>query len=83
MKYFNKGLHQHRFSQNPLEEKFAKAWEKLNPKGSNNNLEYILALNNNRPRGEVSDRDRQVAATIIQWLGSPVGRNFIKDVLTK
>ena len=31
-------------------------------------------------RAEVSDRDELVAATLIQWLGSPVGQTFLKEV---
>lgn len=76
-------MHQNRFRQNPLEERFAKEWDKmntLNPLG-NNTLDYMLAENNNRPMGEVKKRDKIVAATVIQWLGSPVGLNFLNDVL--
>jgi len=80
----NKGLHQHRFNQNPLEKKFAAAWEKENTLNSvgNNLLDYLLAKDN-RPdqQCEVRPRDRVVAATVIQWLGSPVGQYFLKDLL--
>jgi len=84
---YNKGLSQHRFKQNPLEKKFAQAWEKINtalttqkPDG-HGTLDYMLAGNTNDPRGEVTPRDRQVAATVVQWLGSPVGEAFVKHVL--
>lgn len=79
----NKGLSQHRFNQNPLEKKFAEAWEKINTvnRNGNNTLDYLLAENVNKPNGEVTERDRVVAATIIQWLGSPVGQYFLKDVM--
>lgn len=30
-------------------------------------------MGNGKDPAEVSDRDREVAATVIQWLGSPVG----------
>ena len=79
---FNKGLHHNRCKGNPLEKRFAEKWDEMNSefKYGIGTLDYILALNNNRPSGEVSDRDRQVAASIIQWLGSPVGQNFLKDM---
>lgn len=79
----NKGKSQHRFKQNPLEEMYATAWEEINTDryGHNTTLDYMLAEDNNRPCGEVTDRDRVVASTVIQWLGSPVGQNFVKDVL--
>jgi hypothetical protein len=82
----NKGLSQHRFRDNPLEERFSKAWERENVSradGSLNGsgtLDYLLAINPNFPAGEVSERDREVAATVIQWLGSPVGQGFLRDV---
>ena len=85
----NKGLHQYRFKDNPMEKRFANAWEKqnvshmdkkLDGKGT---LDYLLAKDSNRPIGEVTDRDRVVAATVVQWLGSPVGRSFVEQVLSK
>jgi hypothetical protein len=85
----NVGLHQYRFRDNPLEEKYAKEWEKRNISWITNDLDgkgtldYLLAKDSNYPAGEVTDRDREVAATVIQWLGSPVGQGFIKDVLEK
>lgn len=83
MKMKNKGLSQHRFKKNPLEKKFAEAWEKINTikRNGDNTLDYLLAENVNRPQGEITERDRVVAATIIQWLGSPVGQYFLKDVM--
>ena len=76
----NKGLHQYRFNSNPLEEAYATAWDLKNtptPGSPVGLLEYILAKDNTRPAGEVSDRE--VAATLVQWLGSSVGQNFISE----
>ena len=78
----NKGMCLHRFKSNPLEQLFAEAWEEMNltpPGGADGRgtLDYLLAENPNRPCGEVTDRDRLVAATVIQWLGSPVGQSFL------
>jgi hypothetical protein len=82
----NKGRSQHRFRDNPLELSFAQAWEKMNTNVSGREdgrgvLDYLLAEDPNDPRGEVTERDREVAATVIQWLGSPVGQGFIREVL--
>ena len=30
---------------------------------------------------DITQRDATVAATIIQWLGSPIGQDFVLDVL--
>jgi hypothetical protein len=78
----NKGKMQHRLKQNPLEQKFALEWEKINSGiQRHGTLDYLLAEDNNRPLNEVSDRDREVAATVIQWLGSPVGKNFLYRII--
>ena len=81
----NKGMRQYRFKQNPMEKIFAKAWEERNtdPSGrvdGRGTLDYLLTENPDKPCGEVSDRDRIVAATVIQWLGSPVGQYFLYEL---
>lgn len=76
----NKGIRQYRFESNPLEKAFAIKWEELNNSRLIDILEYILSAEPNSP-ASVTDREREVAATIIQWLGSPVGFGFIKQVL--
>lgn len=85
----NKGLSQHRLSSNPLEKKYAEAWEEINTDridgrlNGRSTLDYLLSGKSNIQNGEVTDRDRQVAATVIQWLGSPVGQEFINKVLDR
>jgi len=78
----NKGIRQYRFKQNPLEKRFAESWDEINTDScgklnGNGILDYIMAKNINNPLGDISDRDRAVAATVIQWLGSPVGQSFL------
>ena len=77
---FNKGRAQYRFKQNPLEEQFAIIWEQCNRNNEYGILDYLLAEIANKPQGEVTNRDREVAATVIQWLGSYCGQEFIKEV---
>lgn len=84
----NKGKAQYRFDNNPVEKIFAELWEKENLSiyGKSNGsgiLDYLLANNPNRPDGEVAERDREVAATVIQWLGSPCGQGFIRKAQSK
>lgn len=81
----NKGRQQYRFKQNPLEKKIAFNWNEINTDIYGNLdgsgvLDYLMAENTNHPNGEVTDRDRMVAATVIQWLGSPVGQSFLTQV---
>ena len=77
----NKGLNQRRFADNPLEKAYADQWEKDNKEGRL--LECILAKEPNYIRDEVTDRDREVAATVIQWLGSPCGQSFVEEVINR
>ena len=79
----NKGISQHRFKQNPLERIFAELWDELNDRTGHGILEYMLAKKVNKPDGEVTDRDKIVAATVIQWLGSPVGQAFLTEINEK
>ncbi len=80
------GIHAYRLKNEPLEEAFAVAWQKFcegkNPvEGERTNLDYLLDNEDVPPL--ISARDREVANTIIQWLGSPVGRWFVDDVMKK
>lgn len=76
-----KGLYTHRFKDNPEEKLFAEEWDKVNVLG--HNLAYLIDPKNGvglaRPP-EPTDRENEVAATVIQWLGSPVGQNFLRDL---
>ena len=79
------GLHANRYKREPLEKKFALAFQEFCEAASAtrsrpDHLDYLLSESNTSP-DLVSDRDRQVAATIIQWLGSPVGSQWVKGVL--
>lgn len=70
------GLHPHRLKDNPEEKRFADAWAETCHLGST--LAYLLWEGDQRGRPpEPSDRDHAVAATVIQWLGSPVGQSWL------
>lgn len=69
------GIHTHRLSENPMEAAFAKKWRENCERGQ---LEQILRCGD---IVSVSERDETVAATVIQWLGSPVGQSFVKAVM--
>lgn len=74
----NKGLHQYRFEKNPIEKKFATAWE--NQDKAHDTVRYLLSDEINKLK-EVTKRDREVAATVIQWLGSDCGQYFVRKIL--
>ncbi len=73
----------HRFSREPLEENFVRKWRELNKNCMTDELEYkhlyyLLSLGHDL--SDITDRDIQVAETVIQWLGSSVGQSFIRSV---
>lgn len=72
------GLNTHRFKQNPEEKRFSDAWVEQQ---QGKTLAYILdpKPGNGYPP-DPSDRDEVVGATVIQWLGSPVGQAFLEDL---
>ena len=84
----NKGNCPYRFKQNPREFEFAMAWDKINTNqqgrlDGRGVLDYLMAKKANHPAGEVTERDREVAATVIQWLGSHVGQYFLHELNKK
>lgn len=73
----NYGLNHTRTTRELMEAAFHLEWNKLNK-----NNEFLIALMANNPDGvhfgEVCAIDNLLAATLMQWLGSPEGQNFIK-----
>jgi hypothetical protein len=83
MKIKHEGLNKHRLSREPLEKIYARKWAEANdrrPGMPHGTLQYLLG-DDNRPLDELDQRDAEVAATVIQWLGSPVGQFFVADAL--
>ena len=75
----HKGVNAGRLTREPLEARFAKQWQQQNDYG--NTLAHILNVRGDGRPAEPSERDAEVAATVIQWLGSHVGQNFLRDVM--
>ncbi len=70
----HEGLHADRLlprADNPRERAFAAEWKKQAP----GTLGHLI--------GDHTQRDAEVAATIIQWLGSNVGMSFIVTALNQ
>ena len=83
---FHKGLHTYRLKHNPNEAIFAEAWRKMNERYTgrpNGVLAYLLAPAPGAPDYKFTERDAQVAATVIQWLGSPIGFVFLAETFAK
>lgn len=64
---------------NPLEQIYAIQWQAVNRIQTGQPTPLLAHLLN----GEFSERDAQVAATVVQWLGSYVGRSFVQEGLRK
>lgn len=79
------GLSPYRYADNPAENVFAKAWQKLNerrPGYPHGTLEYLMdPAGRGTPMPPLTERDHLVAATVIQWLGSPVGLQWLDETL--
>jgi hypothetical protein len=82
----HEGLHSHRLKNEEEEARFAEAWRRWNRPG----LTILAALLDvplaqREPwRGTEppmpTKRERTVAATVVQWLGSPVGQSFLEEL---
>lgn len=73
------GFHVNRLApeaENPREVAFHDQWVEENDTSQRRCLLYNLVP-------DCADRDAQVAATIIQWLGSNVGFSFLHDALSR
>ncbi len=74
----HRGHSRHRLKDNPKEAAFAEAWEEMCDRG---HLETLLSDDGGKtPAYDVTERDAMIAATVIQWLGSPVGQSFLRDL---
>lgn len=73
-----RGYASKRYGDNPLERAIALEWEKTNE--MYNTLAYMLDPVHSASPNSPSHSEYLVAATVIQWLGSPVGQTFLQSV---
>ena len=81
VKKMYQGMRPYRYKDNPLEKEFALQWQHENDRPSNSDSLISWLLTNDNNSAIISDRDRLVAATIIQWLGTPCGKYFLSEIL--
>lgn len=74
----HQGLFSQRLANNPRERAFAEQWEIENK--LYHALNFLVGVGDAK---EITDRDIEVAATVIQWLGSNVGMSFLSEVIKK
>lgn len=72
------GLHSNRLTdpKNTEEKRFARTWAKLKKESAA--LSWLLG--DGSKRHPCSRRDHEVADTVIQWLGTEVGNNFLRSL---
>lgn len=72
----------HRHKDNPLEAKLFDAFmAKFMIRGDIDVNRIVLPVDGaGRPEGFLTDREVATVINTIQWLGSPVGRTFLRDV---
>jgi hypothetical protein len=71
------GKFRRRLETNPTERAFAEWWDEEGPRI----LPHLLAPEDKRWPGKVPDDHAIVAATVIQWLGSPVGMSLLEALI--
>jgi hypothetical protein len=72
------GLFANRYASEPLEEAFALAWQEINELagGSHSHMAFLMDPAN-RDKMPLTEHEKSLSNTLIQWLGSPVGQGFI------
>ena len=84
-----RGASEHRYETNPRERLFAEHWQQANEAGNSPTtsrptvIEYALDKSNRGcPIPPITIREDMVAASVIQWLGTPVGWAWLQEVLS-
>jgi hypothetical protein len=72
-----KGLHEYRLPDNPEERRLSEAFKEF----AKDHLAYLLHVGDQGGAPPIlNEHDATVACTVIQWLGSPVGQNWLRDM---
>lgn len=69
------GISANRIPREPIEGAFAEAWAER----ASDTLGYLLYGQDKRNHA-VTQREAEIAATLMQWLGSSVGQGFLLDI---
>jgi hypothetical protein len=79
----HKGRSAHRLASSPRERVFAEEWERQ--QRSSHTLQWLLcaSADQNQQDRELTQEEATCAATLMQWLGSPVGFAWLEDTLMK
>lgn len=81
-KVLNKGKSHARIRRNAEEQRFALAWDAINrapEEMGTKTLDYMLVADGVHSRVPTKE-ERALAATVVQWLGSPCGQGFLSGI---
>lgn len=76
-----KSLKPYRFNSNPSEKQISDSFIKLCAE-SHEMVDLIVfgqSFDNNRPNDFLSDREKDIVVSTIQWLQTPVGLKFLEN----
>lgn len=79
-----KGFNTHRHTDNPKEKEFHDEFiDSFMNDFSGDMIDYIVFGQRDgvglAPNDYLTDREKRIVISTIQWLGSPVGKNFLKE----
>lgn len=77
-----KSFKEYRFDKNPLERKIVEDFCKQY--SDNNNIDLIVFGHHSSgivPKEYLTDREKQIVLSTIQWIASPVGESFVLGIL--
>ena len=77
------GRSPHRLKSNPKERVFLESWQK--EQKQNHELQWLLcaSYDQNVQERDITQEEATCAATLMQWLGSPVGSCWLDETLAK
>lgn len=78
----HEGKCEHRLASNPREAIFARKWKEQ--QSASKTLQWLLCASpdQNTQDRELTQAEATCAATLMQWLGSPVGFMFLEETLS-
>ena len=81
VRFIMKSFKEHRFESNPQEKIFVDEFIKEHGFYAND-IDLIVfghPSNSMAPKDYLSDREKDIVVSVIQWLGSPVGQGFLNS----
>lgn len=78
------GRSANRLYREPREAVFAESWKRMNSKQMHNRpevIDWLLHGDGSQCHARATQKEATIAATLVQWLGSPVGFGWLENTL--